>query len=195
MSLARHDYQCPNCGHVARDQDVEISVGATAGAPECPNCLTAEGHVKMVHDNRRESHRLYMKAWSAAHPERCRLYQTRRNEKRRHLRQTDPQWRVQENKRQRELRLRLRDECLAAYGGPICVCCGETEIEFLNLDHKAGGGNDHRRLLGYPGIYSWLRKRGFPTGYQVLCYNCNLAKSKLGQCPHERAREATNAVA
>ena len=47
MSLAHHDYQCPRCGHIARDHMVEISVGAMAGAPECPNCLTADGHVIM----------------------------------------------------------------------------------------------------------------------------------------------------
>jgi hypothetical protein len=136
----------------------------------------------------------YRRQWDAAHPERTRLHQVHRNEKRRQLRQTNGAWRIQDNARQREGRLRLRAECFAAYGGAICSCCGEQEIEFLNLDHKGGGGNDHRRLLGYPGIYSWLRKRGFPPGYRVLCYNCNLATSKLGYCPHEK-QEAADAVA
>lgn len=47
MSTALHDYRCPRCGHVARDQAVEISVGATAGAPECPNCLDLHNVVRM----------------------------------------------------------------------------------------------------------------------------------------------------
>lgn len=47
MSRVYHDYACPRCGHVARDHMVEISVGAVAGAPECPVCLTLDGHVVM----------------------------------------------------------------------------------------------------------------------------------------------------
>ena len=90
-------------------------------------------------------------------------------------------------------KLRLRAETLAAYGG-TCKCCGETIQEFLSIDHVDGGGNAHRRELfgddrkgsGYH-FYAWLKKQGFPQGgFQLLCRNCNAAKSEYGVCPHQR---------
>lgn len=38
MSLAHHDYRCPDCGHTLADVLVEITLGAIAGAPPCPAC-------------------------------------------------------------------------------------------------------------------------------------------------------------
>lgn len=35
-------------------------------------------------------------------------------------------------------------------------------------------------------LYSDLRKRGFPAGYQVLCANCNWSKRLKGKCAHCR---------
>lgn len=35
--MALHDYQCPVCGHIKRDVNVPISVGAQKGAPLCPH--------------------------------------------------------------------------------------------------------------------------------------------------------------
>ncbi len=34
-------------------------------------------------------------------------------------------------------------------------------------------------------LYSWLKKQGYPPGFQVLCHNCNLAKGYYGACPHQ----------
>lgn len=73
------------------------------------------------------------------------------------------------------------------YGGLKCACCGETRIEFLSIDHIAGGGNKHRReITGTCGtrFYGWLKKNNYPEGYQVLCMNCNFAKGHFGSCPH-----------
>jgi len=105
-------------------------------------------------------------------------------------------------KKQREWRLRNRDRLLArarsqvadrkrqimtAYGGH-CTCCGETEIAFLAIDHIDGDGAA-RRKNGEHGqghkFYRWLIANGFPSGFQVLCFNCNFAKSN-GGCPHRR---------
>lgn len=73
-----------------------------------------------------------------------------------------------------------------AYGGQ-CACCGVSDLVFLTLDHLADNGAAHRRELGSnsigSGIYRWIIKQGFPEGYQVLCFNCNWAKSH-GGCPH-----------
>ena len=35
-------------------------------------------------------------------------------------------------------------------------------------------------------FYRWLKQNRFPPGLQVLCHNCNLAKSAYGSCPHTR---------
>lgn len=83
---------------------------------------------------------------------------------------------------------RLRRRVLEHYGLK-CACCPEDIYEFLEIDHIAGGGNDHRRLIG-SGIYRWLVRNNFPPGFQTLCSNCNRAKFKYGICPHQRAKIA-----
>lgn len=87
--------------------------------------------------------------------------------------------------RQRRYTAALRDEVFAAYGGYKCVCCGETQKEFLQLDHVDNDGAEHRRKIGRTSIYGWLKKHGFPEGFQVLCANCNYAKGFYGYCPHQ----------
>jgi hypothetical protein len=79
-----------------------------------------------------------------------------------------------------------RRGCLAAYGG-YCRCCGESDPAFLVIDHIAGGGNQHRKSIGNASkaFYHWLRNNGYPPGFQVLCANCNTAKSRPGGCPHQ----------
>jgi hypothetical protein len=73
-------------------------------------------------------------------------------------------------------------------GTNACICCGEAEIEFLSLDHiNNDGGAERRRLKSWPGsaFYYWLIRQGYPTGYQVMCHNCNFSKAKHGQCIHK----------
>lgn len=92
---------------------------------------------------------------------------------------------------QLEKRQRIKDAVFAAYGGYKCACCGELEQKFLSLDHISNDGAQFRRSIagnrtaaGYV-TYRWLAKRGFPTGYQVLCMNCNHGKRMNGGvCPH-----------
>ena len=83
---------------------------------------------------------------------------------------------------------RLREAVLAAYGG-TCSCCGEARYEFLTLDHVGGGGSDHRRAI-HRKVYAEVRRLGFPSGYRLLCWNCNCATGRYGYCPHERERAA-----
>src|SRR3954470_8195665 len=86
----------------------------------------------------------------------------------------------------RQLWLRgVREEVIKHYGGQ-CACCGESEMCFLCIDHIEGGGRKHRDAVG--NIIPWLRSRGFPSGYRVLCYNCNAAREQNGGvCPHSAA--------
>lgn len=88
-------------------------------------------------------------------------------------------------------RRRLRLEVLRAYGGdnPACACCGEAKLEFLAIDHVNGGGGLHRREIGHSGLYTWLKREGFPSGFRVLCHNCNHAIGVYGYCPHQEHRE------
>lgn len=73
-----------------------------------------------------------------------------------------------------------------SYYGSKCVCCGESNIIFLVIDHIEGGGTEHRKKETGWGtqFYYWLIKNNYPEGFQVLCHNCNFAK-RLGICPHK----------
>lgn len=76
----------------------------------------------------------------------------------------------------------------ANYGGARCACCGETELEFLSIDHVMNDGAEHRKRVIAASLLGWLIRNRFPAGFQVLCMNCNFAKGKLGYCPHARGR-------
>lgn len=85
----------------------------------------------------------------------------------------------------------LKESVLGHYSNQRfrCACCGETERDLLVIDHKDGHGNEHRKqIFGRPQagyrFYDWLVKHGYPLGFQVLCCNCNVSKSKHGACVH-----------
>ena len=83
----------------------------------------------------------------------------------------------------------MRLESLRHYGGdpPSCACCGENELHFLSIDHLNGNGGKHRKQVGSGNAFHyWLRRSGYPDGFQVLCHNCNMAKGFYGECPHMR---------
>ena len=85
----------------------------------------------------------------------------------------------------------IRVEVLAAYGD-ACQCCGETQLEFLSIDHINNDGAEHRKVVKAANIYEWLRNNNFPKdNFQLLCMNCNFAKghSSTNECPHVVARK------
>jgi hypothetical protein len=91
------------------------------------------------------------------------------------------------NRRSRSRYRRLREEAVAAYGGKKCVCCGENEPAFLSIDHIDGGGNQHKKEVGKgAAFYRWLRDNSYPSGFQVLCMNCQFGKRINGVCPHQQ---------
>lgn len=98
-------------------------------------------------------------------------------------------WLTDEHKaRKAARRRRLKAAAVEAYGGE-CVCCGETAVAFLTIDHVDGGGAVHRRELSGGEIYPWLARNGYPKdGFQLLCWNCNAAKHFEGTCPHQKER-------
>jgi len=82
---------------------------------------------------------------------------------------------------------RLQHDTIMAYGGYRCACCGIDEPFFLTIDHVDGHGVQHRRKTGTGcSFYKWLRDKGYPEGFQVLCSNCNSGRHRNGGvCPHK----------
>lgn len=83
---------------------------------------------------------------------------------------------------------RLKIAAIQHYGNQ-CACCGEQTLEFLAIDHLNSGGNKHRQKIGCVGgvsFYRWLKNHNWPSGFRVLCHNCNMAIGMYGFCPHSR---------
>lgn len=70
----------------------------------------------------------------------------------------------------------LRTEVIEAYGG-CCCQCGFTDRRALHIDHVNGDGSQdrkkHRTALQ---MVRWIIRNHFPSGYQILCANCNCIK-------------------
>lgn len=60
-------------------------------------------------------------------------------------------------------------------GTGICNRCNETDIRVLSIDHINGGGTQHKKTIK-GSFYRWLINNNFPSGYQVLCMNCQWRK-------------------
>jgi hypothetical protein len=105
----------------------------------------------------------------------------------------DLEYRERCKREQRENNLRLKLRVFEAYGGCYCTCCGEDDHNFLTLDHKKNNGGKRRTALSKSGAayYRYLATNNFPDkeDYQVLCFNCNCARShkiNKGICPHQQ---------
>lgn len=84
----------------------------------------------------------------------------------------------------------MRDRVFEAYGGYCCACCGEKERAFLTIDHIHNDGCKHRKEIGQSNCYRWLRDNDYPSGFQVLCMNCQWGRKNCnGVCPHQTKRE------
>lgn len=94
----------------------------------------------------------------------------------------------------RTYREKIRLTVLGHYGKngvPTCLCCGETRMEFLGLDHVNGGGQADRKLhTNSQTLQIHLIRDGFPEGYRTLCHNCNMSLGMYGYCPHSAEKNA-----
>ncbi len=97
-------------------------------------------------------------------------------------------------KRQRIRLNKLKKAAFEHYGGPICACCGEDIEILLTIDHINNDGNLHRLLSKKAcKIYSWLKLNNYPSGFQVLCFSCNIGKHlNGGVCPHKQNETRIN---
>jgi hypothetical protein len=70
-----------------------------------------------------------------------------------------------------------------------CACCGEDNPAFLTVDHVNGRGREDRKGNGSGTPYlNRIIKEHDNTKYQILCWNCNCARTyrgKDGNCPHK----------
>jgi len=102
------------------------------------------------------------------------------------------------NKQIKEISYKVKYDALNYYSKilsnskiPCCRCCGEHEfLIFLTIDHITNRKNViHKKNLHGVAMYRYLRDNNYPSGYQVLCVNCNSAKSDSGICPHKRSNK------
>lgn len=90
---------------------------------------------------------------------------------------------------QKEYHLKVRKEVLAKYGNK-CTCCGEDKWPLLVIDHvNNDGGRERKELYGGQSgsshsFFLMLKREEVREDLQILCWNCNAAKSLYGCCPH-----------
>lgn len=140
--------------------------------------ISLKGQVKR---DTKEYDRIYAQKYRELHPEinkkLCKVWQEKNLEKVREI--------------NLKYRQNLRLDALNHYSNNnlSCACCGEKHIKFLTIDHINGNGREHRRSIGKNlsswQFFMWLRKNNYPKGFQILCMNCNYAKSH-GGCPHKQ---------
>ncbi|XOB41414.1 MAG: hypothetical protein ACKKMW_01645 [Candidatus Nealsonbacteria bacterium] len=86
----------------------------------------------------------------------------------------------------------LKVKALKAYSNnkeQRCICCGETEVDFLCLDHIDNDGTEQRKKYGLgTSFLKWLKANNYPKNLrlQVMCLNCNMSKRIQGSvCIHQ----------
>lgn len=145
----------------------------------------------------KEKKKLYDANWRKENPEKTQRYwqnyyqghKKELNEKKRERDLNNPQRREKKAETNKKWREALKLETFNAYGGCICVCCGEVNLGFLTLDHINGCPEGRKRKDTTIRLYSKLKQLDYPRGFQVLCYNCNLGRAHHGGiCPHHLGR-------
>lgn len=108
-------------------------------------------------------------------------HQTHREQMNGYGKKNYPKYKESKREYQRGLTNKYKHAFLEMYG-ESCSCCGETIFDFLTIEHKQGQMKINRRtgLVAYRDAVKEYR----PDLYEVLCWNCNCAKGKLGYCPH-----------
>ena len=199
---------CKTCRRIqtrAREAENPTAVKAKKRAYEAKNRDVIAKRKKAKRDSDAEGARAYARDWWAAEQERrVRLGLCKHCGKRPHAKSGVWCSECLEARRiyEQGYALRKKLEVYEAYGGAWCNCCGETELLFLCMDHVDNNGAEHRKELKAGGenrmgrdMYNWLKKNGFPPGFQVLCQNCNWGKYRNGGvCPHQAARNALKAA-
>lgn len=64
-------------------------------------------------------------------------------------------------------------------GEGTCRSCGQGDIDVLNVDHIENNGMEHRKKVPTSSILRWIIQNDYPSGFQILCANCNLKKEVI----------------
>lgn len=148
------------------------------------------GHLKELGRKWREKNPNYQREWAKRNPGKVQEY----NERQRRRMGMTPRTRQTPEERRARRRAwdrRLWGEVIAAYGAK-CACCGEAELRFLTIDHINGERPEFPDLKPAKGkkrsstnaLYRWLKRKGWPKGFQCLCWNCNQSTRWGEKCPH-----------
>lgn len=143
----------------------------------------------------REQRRQYQKEWRLQNKERVRqsyktYHQAHKEKINAASRRYNDSHKIERRATRKKYRENLKRQAFQHYGGAICICCRETHIEFLSIDHIYGGGTAHRRGISYGDFYLWLKNHNYPPGYRVLCMNCNSSLGYSGYCPHGNLKDS-----
>jgi len=85
-------------------------------------------------------------------------------------------------KKARETRRVKREKVISHYSPDMkCINCGEARFECLAIDHIKNDGRKHIKEIGRSsfGLCLWIINNNFPSGFQILCHNCNFRKYVL----------------
>ena len=165
--------KCPNCKKIKLysdfSKDKNTKTGVYSYCKECAKRLS-----KKYYENHKAQWYEWSKKYRAENPEKVKRWALNRY------------YRIREHELQ-QAKLRnekLKTEVFNHYGNR-CACCEETIKKFLTIDHINNDGAIHRKNINGRNVYRWLKKNGYPAGFQILCYNCNLGKARNnGVCPH-----------
>ena len=182
-SLTRHGFkyvvQCdnPDCGKIFERQEKEINKSHKEGSKnQYCNAKCQSSHYVGV-----------------CSKDNCNEPVTNAQKKRGHDNGLCRKHSSREQSRKNAIKYRQRDKNkLHKLLGGACVCCGEKDSMYLEIDHVHNDGGDHRRQINkkyvpddirctstHPRHYlNYLKEN--PNGLQLLCSNCNRAKSKNG---------------
>lgn len=163
----------------------------------------------MTEDEKKRIHAEYMRDYRQKHPEKVQAAIRRAKQRLAEQKAADPGFKQKQyyDKAKRKVRYqrdsahpdykpyqaaavrasyaKLRKKILEGYGGR-CMCCGESEPTFLEIDHVHGGGSEHYRHENAGTSYRRIIKEGFPDRFQLLCCNCNRGRARHGGiCPHK----------
>lgn len=164
----------------------------------------------------KERHKEYMKEWRKNNPDKVKKYREKGKAKRKEYlrkyhkeqKKNNPEYTLRKkkyyqknknyfkkksrewynkNKEKKAKEWKEKRKTVLEHYGSKCGCCGESINQFLAIDHIDNNGAEHRKTLKI-NIYDWLIRNKFPKGFQILCHNCNNAKSFYGMCPHDRTK-------
>jgi hypothetical protein len=79
---------------------------------------------------------------------------------------------------------RVKLICMMGYGGK-CVCCGDSRIEMLTIEHIRYKGYDLIEC-STTALMKELIRQSFPEGYTILCSGCNQLTRYGKPCIHSK---------